>query len=645
MKWVLNVAVTRVFAVIVTTHAAVPEHPPPLHPAKVEVKLGVAASVTVVPVTKLVEHRPAGQLMPAGALVTVPRPVPVRLTVSARVTVVNVAVTSVFAVRVTTHVAAPVHPPPLHPAKVEVRLGVAASVTVVPVTKLVEHRPAGQLMPAGALVTVPRPVPVKLTVSARVTVVNVAVTKVSAVRVTTHVAVPEHPPLHPARVEVRLGVAANVTVVPVTKLVEHRPAGQLMPAGALVTVPRPVPVKLTVSARVTVVNVAVTKVSAVRVTTHVAVPEHPPPLHPAKVEVRLGVAASVTVVPVTKLVEHRPAGQLMPAGALVTVPRPVPVRLTVSARVMAVNVAVTSVSAVRVTTHVAAPVHPPPLHPAKVEVRLGVAASVTMVPVTKLVEHRPAGQLMPAGALVTAPRPVPVKLTVSARVIVVNVAVTKVSAVRVTTHAAVPVHPPPLHPARVEVRLGVAASVTVVPVTKLVEQGPAGQLMPAGVLATLPVPVPVRLTVSARVMAVNVAVTRVFAVIVTTHAAVPEHPPPLHPAKVEVKLGAAVSVTTVPKSNRLPGGVFDTVPLPLPARLIAKLYSKVTPTELLLLAVSTSAAVLVMVAVLVNPATPCTSGLTMPVIVMTPPALGGRSATCQVKDTLPVGVTTTPPAR
>src|SRR5512136_1384676 len=104
--------------------------------------------------------------------------------------------------------------------------------------------------------------------------------------VTTHVRVPEHLPLQPAKVEVTPGVAASVTTVPVTKLVEHTPAGQLMPAGALVTFPLPVPVRLTASARVIAVKVAVTLVLAVMVTTHKPVPEHPP-FQPAKVEVRL----------------------------------------------------------------------------------------------------------------------------------------------------------------------------------------------------------------------------------------------------------------------------------------------------------------------------------------------------------------------
>jgi hypothetical protein len=44
----------------------------------------------------------------------------------------------------------------------------------------------------------------------------------------------------------------------------------------------------------------------------------------------------------------------------------------------------------------------------------------------------------------------------------------------------------------------------------------------------------------------NVAVTERLAVIVTAHAPVPLHPPPLQPAKDEPGVAAAVSVTPAP---------------------------------------------------------------------------------------------------
>lgn len=76
----LNVAVTEVFAVSVTLHAPVPLHPPD-HPVNVDPALGVAVSVTAVPLAKLALHV-WPQLMPAGLLAIVPPPVPAAVTLS-----------------------------------------------------------------------------------------------------------------------------------------------------------------------------------------------------------------------------------------------------------------------------------------------------------------------------------------------------------------------------------------------------------------------------------------------------------------------------------------------------------------------------------------------------------------------------------
>src|SRR5262249_61131695 len=72
--------------------------------------------------------------------------------------------------------------------------------------------------------------------------------------------------------------------------------------------------------------------------------------------------------------------QLMPVGALVTVPVPVPDVFTVRANDWTTKPAVTVVSAVIVTTQVLVPVQPPPLQPVKVEPAAGVAVNVTWVP-------------------------------------------------------------------------------------------------------------------------------------------------------------------------------------------------------------------------------------------------------------------------
>src|SRR5438552_10027421 len=70
-----------------------------------------------------------------------------------------------------------------------------------------------------------------------------------------------------------------------------------------------------------------------------------------------------------------------------------------------------------------------------------------------------------------------------------KVAVTVVAAESVTTHVPVPLQPPPLQPVKVEPAAGVAVSVTAVPLAKLAEQV-APQVIPAGELVTVPLPVP-----------------------------------------------------------------------------------------------------------------------------------------------------------
>ena len=73
-------------------------------------------------------------------------------------------------------------------------------------------------------------------------------------------------------------------------------------------------------------------VAALSVTEQVPVPEQPPPLQPVKVEPAAGAAVNVTAEPPANAAEHV-APQEMPTGALVTVPVPAPVLLTVSATV------------------------------------------------------------------------------------------------------------------------------------------------------------------------------------------------------------------------------------------------------------------------------------------------------------------------
>jgi len=76
----------------------------------------------------------------------------------------------------------------------------------------------------------------------------------------------------------------------------------------------------------------------------------------------------------------------------------------------------------------------------------------------------------------------------------VNVAPTEVAAFMVTLQVDVPLQAP-VQPAKVELAAGVGVSVTAVPAAKLAAHV-VPQLMPAGVLAMLPVPVPEGVTVS-----------------------------------------------------------------------------------------------------------------------------------------------------
>ena len=193
--------------------------------------------------------------------------------------------------------------------------------------------------------------------------------------------------------------------------------------------------------------------------------------------------------------------QLMPVGVLVTVPEPVPALVTVRVKVdpPVVKVAVTVWAWVIDTTHDPVPVHAPD-QPVKVAPRPGLAVNVTDVPEAyDSVQSVP--QLIPAGVLRTEPGPTVVTVSVNGPPPdTLNVAVTDRAWVIDTTHDPVPVHAPD-QPAKVEPAAGAAVNVTEVPEAyDSVQSVP--QLMPVGVLVTVPEPVPALVTVRVKVTGV-----------------------------------------------------------------------------------------------------------------------------------------------
>ena len=164
---------------------------------------------------------------------------------------------------------------------------------------------------------------------------EVTLTVVLAVKVTLHV-VPEQPDIDQAIFAPDACVAVSFTLVPTSKLAValHVPE-QEMPEGVelILVVWVPSPWKLTVSDIVARLNTALTVVDALKVTEHVlAEPVQPPPLHPAKTELRPGAAVSVTTgsVVVREYLFVQAVGQVMVLVESVTVPLPVPDSVTVS---------------------------------------------------------------------------------------------------------------------------------------------------------------------------------------------------------------------------------------------------------------------------------------------------------------------------
>ena len=112
----------------------------------------------------------------------------------------------------------------------------------MPLAKAALHT-VPQLIPEGLLVTVPDPVPATATVRVGpLAVVKFAVSDWLLFSVMTQGAVPVQAPLQPMKVEPDSAVAVKVILLPAGKLAEQV-VPQLMPAGVLIIVPEPSPVR------------------------------------------------------------------------------------------------------------------------------------------------------------------------------------------------------------------------------------------------------------------------------------------------------------------------------------------------------------------------------------------------------------------
>ena len=156
-------------------------------------------------------------------------------------------------------------------------------------------------------------------------------------------------------------------------------------------------------------------------------------------------------------------------------------------------------------------------------------------------------QLIPAGSLTIVPLAVPLEVTSLTTVLVkvypeeLKVAVQLMLPVMVTLPVAVQL---PDQPANVEPEAAVATRLMFVPLLRLAVQV-LPQLIPVGVLVTVPVPVPARLTESVYVlMRLNTAVHVMLAFIVTLPSVQSALPDQLE--KVEPVAGVAINFTTLP---------------------------------------------------------------------------------------------------
>lgn len=288
---------------------------------------------------------------------------------------------------------------------------------------------------------------------------------------------------------------------------------------------------------------AVTVLLTASSTVQTPVPEHPEPDQPVKVEPAEGVAASVTDVPAANGAKHV-VPQAMPAGLLDTEPDPAPALVTVKVFGLATKLAVTAASLVMVTTQMDVPEQPAPDQPLKADPGAGLAERMTSVFCGKACSHV-TPQSMPAGELVSAPVPDPLRVTVRVRGTRSNVAVTVALAVRVTEQVAPDVLVHPVQLLNDEPAAGTAVSVRAV-LAGNVEEQVAPQLIPTGVEVTVPEPRPALRTVatgSGVTLTSTVAVWPAAANKLTEQDGRPSWMTPIEPAPVQLGLPVGLGLT------------------------------------------------------------------------------------------------------
>jgi len=298
----------------------------------------------------------------------------------------------------------PLQPDPNHPENIESAAGVAVNMTGL-FMSYVAIQVVPHAIPAGLDRTVPVPVPAFVTVKSKVFRVKIAVTVFAASIVRVQALVPRQSPDQPENRELNAGVGVSVTIVLIS-YVAVQVVPQFTPMGSELMLPLPEPEVRVVREKDLSINTAVVVLAPSILTTQEgSVPLQPPPDHPTNMESLKGVALSVTVV-LMLYVAVQVAPQSIPGISDVTVPFPVPDLAIVIGKVLSVNVAVTVLMVLTVTTQEGSvPVQPPPDHPENSESK-GVAVSV-IVMLSLYATLQVAPQLMPAGLEKTSPAPLP----------------------------------------------------------------------------------------------------------------------------------------------------------------------------------------------------------------------------------------------